>query len=230
MKALVLAAGRGERMRPLTDTVPKPLLLVAGRPLIVYHLEALARAGVRDVVVNLSWLGERLRAALGDGARYGVHIRYSDEGAQALETGGGIFNALPHLAPGAFIVVNGDTWTDFDFRRLSLDADVDGNAVARLVLVPNPPQHPLGDFGLDGDVIVERATERFTFSGIGIYKPQLFEGAKPGKFALLPLLQRAIAAGTLRGEIYRGEWWDVGAPDRLRALDSRLRARAATRL
>jgi N-acetyl-alpha-D-muramate 1-phosphate uridylyltransferase len=196
----------------------------------VYHLEALRRAGVRDIVINLSWLGDRLRAALGDGARYGVHIRYSDEGAQALETGGGIFNALPQLAPVAFIVVNGDTWTDFDFHRLSLDADVDGDAVARLALVPNPPHHPLGDFGLDGDVIVDSASERLTFAGIGIYKPEFFAGAKPGKFALLPLLQRAIAAGTLRGEIYRGEWWDVGSPDRLRALDSRLRARAATRL
>jgi MurNAc alpha-1-phosphate uridylyltransferase len=230
MKALVLAAGRGERMRPLTDTVPKPLLLVAGRPLIVYHLEALARAGVRDIVVNLSWLGERLRTALGDGGRYGVRIRYSDEGAEALETGGGIFHALPHLGPGAFIVVNGDTWTDFDFRRLSLDADVDGDAVARLVLVPNPAHHQQGDFGLAGNVIVERATERLTFSGIGIYKPELFKGARPGKFALLPLLQRAIAAGSLRGEVHRGEWWDVGSPDRLRALDSHLRARAATRV
>lgn len=230
MKALVLAAGRGERMRPLTDTVPKPLLPVAGRPLIAYHLEALARAGVRDVVVNLSWLGERLRTALGDGSRYGVRIRYSDEGTQALETGGGIFNALPHLGPGAFIVVNGDTWTDFDFRRLSLDADVDGDAVARLVLVPNPAHHPQGDFALAGDVIVDSAADRLTFSGIGIYKPELFAGAAPGKFPLLPLLQRAIAAGTLRGEIHRGEWWDVGSPDRLRALDSRLRARAATRM
>jgi len=230
MKALVLAAGRGERMRPLTDTVPKPLLPVAGRPLIAYHLEALARAGLRDIVVNLSWLGERLRTALGDGSRYGVHIRYSDEGTQALETGGGIFNALPHLGPGAFIVVNGDTWTDFDFRRLSLDADVDGDAVARLVLVPNPAHHPQGDFALAGDVIVDSGAERLTFSGIGIYKPELFAGAAPGKFPLLPLLQRAIAAGTLRGEIHRGEWWDVGSPDRLRALDSRLRARSATRV
>ena len=121
MKALVLAAGRGERMRPLTDVVPKPLLPVAGRPLIAYHLEALARAGIRDVVINLAWLGERLRAALGDGERFGVRIRYSDEGAEALETGGGIFNALPLLGPGEFVVVNGDTWTDFDFRSLTLD-------------------------------------------------------------------------------------------------------------
>src|ERR1700683_3999532 len=117
MKALVLAAGRGERMRPLTGVVPKPLLPVAGRPLIAYHLEALARAGIRDVVINLAWLGERIRTSLGEGARYGVRIAYSDEGAQALETGGGIFNALPLLGPDAFVVVNGDTWTDFDFRQ-----------------------------------------------------------------------------------------------------------------
>jgi len=230
VKALVLAAGRGERMRPLTDTVPKPLLPVAGRPLIAYHLEALARAGIRDVVINLAWLGDRLRAALGDGARYGVRIRYSDEGAEALETGGGIFNALPQLGPGSFVVVNGDTWTDFDFRELTLEPDVDGGAVARLVLVRNPAHHPQGDFGLEGDVVVERATERLTFSGIGIYRPEFFAGCGPGKFPLLPLLQRAIAAGSVRGELYRGEWWDVGSPERLRALDMRLRSRAATRL
>jgi N-acetyl-alpha-D-muramate 1-phosphate uridylyltransferase len=228
MKALVLAAGRGERMRPLTDTLPKPLLPVAGRPLIAYHLEALARAGVRDVVVNLAWLGERLRTALGDGARYGVRIRYSDEGSEALETGGGIFNALPLLAPGAFLVVNGDTWSDFDFRHLTLDEDVDAGALARLVLVPNPPHHPEGDFALDGDVIVERATDRATFSGMGIYRPELFANAKPGKFPLAPLLKRAIATGSVRGELYRGEWWDVGSPERLHALDIRLRTRAAT--
>jgi MurNAc alpha-1-phosphate uridylyltransferase len=228
MKALLLAAGRGERMRPLTDKLPKPLLPVAGRPLIAYHLEALARAGIRDVVINLAWLGERLRTALGDGARYDVRIRYSDEGAEALETGGGICNALPQLGPEAFLVVNADTWTDFDFRLLTLDPDVDVGALARLVLVPNPAHHPQGDFALDGDVIVERATERATFAGIGIYRPELFADAKPGKFPLAPLLKRAIATGRVRGELYRGEWWDVGSPERLHALDMRLRARAAT--
>jgi MurNAc alpha-1-phosphate uridylyltransferase len=166
---------------------------------------------------------------LGDGARYGVRLVYSDEGAEALETGGGIFKALPQLGPGAFIVVNGDTWTDFDFRQLTLDPEVDGRALARLVLVRNPVHHPQGDFGLEGDVVVERATERLTYSGIGIYRPEFFAGATPGKFPLLPLLQRAIAAGTLRGELYRGEWWDVGSPERLHALDMRLRTRAATR-
>ncbi len=190
MKALVLAAGRGERMRPLTDRVPKPLLPVAGRPLIAYHLDALARAGVRDVVINVSWLGERIRAALGDGARYGVRIAYSDEGAQALETGGGIRNALPLLGREAFLVVNGDTWSDFDFRTLTLDPEVDGAALARLVLVENPAHHRHGDFGLEGDRIVERATARLTYSGIGIYRPELFAGSQPGKFPLKPLLER----------------------------------------
>lgn len=228
MKALVLAAGRGERMRPLTDVVPKPLLPVAGRPLIAYHLEALARAGIRDIVINLAWLGERLRAALGDGERYGVHIRYSDEGQEALETGGGIFNALPLLGPGEFVVVNGDTWSDFDFRALTLDSEIDRGAVARLVLVKNPAHHPQGDFGLEGDVVVERASDRLTYSGIGVFQPQFFTGAVAGKFPLLPLLKRAIANGSLRGELFRGEWWDVGTPERLHALDMRLRTRAAT--
>jgi MurNAc alpha-1-phosphate uridylyltransferase len=229
MKALVLAAGRGERMRPLTDKVPKPLLPVAGRPLIAYHLEALARADIREVVINLAWLGERIRAALGDGARFGLRISYSDEGAEALETGGGIFKALPLLGPDAFLVVNGDTWTDFDFRTLCLDPEVDGAALARLVLVKNPEHHPQGDFGLDGDQVVERATHRLTYSGIGIYRPELFAGSQAGKFPLRPLLERAIAAGKLLGEQYRGEWWDIGTADRLHKLDMWLRTRLATR-
>jgi MurNAc alpha-1-phosphate uridylyltransferase len=229
MKALVLAAGRGERMRPLTDKVPKPLLPVAGRPLIAYHLEALARAGIREVVINLAWLGERIRAALGDGARFGLRISYSDEGAEALETGGGIFKALPLLGPEAFLVVNGDTWTDFDFRTLCLDPEVDGAALARLVLVKNPEHHQQGDFGLDGDRVVERATDRLTYSGIGIYRPELFAGSQAGKFPLRPLLERAITAGKLLGEQYRGEWWDIGTTERLHKLDMWLRTRLATR-
>lgn len=219
MKAMVLAAGRGERMRPLTDTLPKPLVPVAGKPLIGYHLEALARGGVRDVVINLSWLGSMIREALGDGSRYGVHITYSDEGPVPLETGGGIFEAVPLLGPGPFLVVNGDVWTDIDFSRLKLEDD----AHARLVLVPNPPHHPRGDFGLEGDKVVDRDTDRFTYSGVGVYRPEFFEGCTRGRFALLPLLRRAIAAGRLRGEVHRGEWCDVGTPERLAALDSRVR-------
>jgi N-acetyl-alpha-D-muramate 1-phosphate uridylyltransferase len=226
MKAIVLAAGRGERLRPITDTLPKPLVTVAGKPLIVYHLEALSRAGVRDVVINLSWLPDKLREALGDGSRYGVSITYTDEGPVALETGGGIFNALQHLGPGPFLVVNGDTFTDIDFGALRAKAESDtrSGALARIVLVPNPTQHPRGDFGLQGDDVVERDTERFTYSGVGLYRPELFEGCAPGKFPLAPLLKRAIAAVRLRGELHRGEWCDVGTPQRLSELDMRVRA------
>jgi MurNAc alpha-1-phosphate uridylyltransferase len=192
-------------------------------------LEALARAGIRDVVINLAWLGDRIRTSLGDGARYGVRIAYSDEGAAALETGGGIFNALPLLGPEAFFVVNGDTWTDFDFRKLTLDPDADGAALARLVLVDNPAHHRHGDFGLEGDRVVEHPSARLTYSGIGIYRPELFAGSRPGKFPLRPLLERAIAAGKLLGEHYRGEWWDAGSADRLHNLDMWLRSRLATR-
>lgn len=219
-RVMLLAAGRGERLRPITDTLPKPLVEVAGKPLIVYHLEALHRAGVREVVVNLSWLGEKIRAALGDGGRYGVHISYSEEGPVPLETGGGIHRALPLLGSGPFLVVNSDVWTNMDFARvLALDEGAD----ARLMLAPNPPQHPRGDFGLDGDFVVERDADRFTYTGIGMYRAELFEGCAPGKFPLLPLLKRAIAARRLRGEVYRGEWLDIGSPDRLAWLDARQR-------
>jgi len=220
-RAMLLAAGRGERLRPITDTVPKPLVEIAGKPLIVYHLEALARAGIRDVVINLSWLGEKIRAALGDGAHYGVRIAYSEEGPVPLETGGGIHRALPLLGPGPFLVINSDVWTDMDFRHArTLHADAD----ARLFLAPNPPHHPGGDFGLDGELVVEREADRFTYTGIGVYRPELFEGCVAGKFPLLPLLKRAIAARRLRGELHQGEWLDIGSPDRLTWLDARERA------
>ena len=227
MKAMVLAAGRGERLRPITDTLPKPLVRVAGKPLIVYHLEALARAAVHEVVINLSWLPDKLRAALGDGSDYGVRITYTDEGPVALETGGGIFNAIQLLGPGPFLVVNGDTFTDIDFGALQARAaaDVRSGALARLVLVPNPTQHPHGDFGLDGEQVVERQTGRFTYSGVGVYRPEFFEGCTAGKFPLLPLLKRAIAAGRLRGQLHEGEWCDVGTPQRLAELDERVGAR-----
>ena len=218
---MLLAAGRGERLRPITDTLPKPLVAVAGKPLIVYHLEALARAEIRSVVINLSWLGEKIRATLGDGSRYGVRIAYSEEGPVPLETGGGIHRALPLLGPAPFLVVNSDVWTDMDFSRvLTLEEGAD----ARLLLAPNPPHHPRGDFGLEGDFVVEREADRFTYTGIGMYRPELFAGCAPGKFPLLPLLKRAIAARRLRGEIYRGEWLDIGLPERLAWLDARERA------
>lgn len=218
MRAIVLAAGRGERMRPLTDMTPKPLLPVGGKPLIAYHLEALARAQIHDVVINLSWLGDRIRTALGDGSRYGVRIAYSDEGPVALETAGGIFNALPLLGSDPFLVVNGDIWTDIDFGRLVLEED----AHARLVLAPNPVHHPRGDFGLEGDFIVERETDRYTYSGVGLYRSAFFAGCTSGRFPLLPLLRRAIASRRLRGQIHRGDWCDVGSPERLAELENRV--------
>ncbi len=221
MKAMIMAAGRGERLKPLTDTVPKPLVPVAGKPLIVYHLEALARSGVREVVINLSWLGDRIKSALGDGGEHGVRIRYSEEGPVPLETGGGIFHALPLLGPEPFLVVNGDVWTDIDFGRLSLDGSV---ADACIVLVQNPAHVPRGDFGLDGDFVVERETQRFTYTGVGIFHPEFFHGCQPGKFPLRPLLARAIAARRLRGSLYRGDWFDIGTLERLNELDARLRA------
>lgn len=220
MKAMVLAAGRGERMRPITDRIPKPLIPVAGKPLIAYHLEALARAGVRDVVINLAYRGAQIREALDDGSRYGVRIAYSDEGPEPIETGGGIFKALPLLGAGPFIVVNGDIWTDFDVATL---APLDDGAHARLVMVPNPPHVARGDFGIDGDYVVERETDRFTYSGVGVYSPQFFHDCQPGKFPLRPLLVRAIAARKLKGQVYRGIWLDIGTPERLAVLEASLR-------
>jgi N-acetyl-alpha-D-muramate 1-phosphate uridylyltransferase len=219
---MVMAAGRGERLRPLTDTLPKPLAPVAGKPLIVYHLEALATAGIRDVVINLSWLGDRIKAALGDGHDYGVRIHYSEEGPVPLETAGGIFNALPLLGPEPFLVVNGDVWTDIDFGRLALDDAAD----ALIVLVPNPAHNSRGDFALDGDAVIERdnAQQSYTYSGVGVYRTEFFSGCSAGRFPLLPLLKRAIAARRLRGQLHRGEWCDVGSIERLRELDSRVRS------
>jgi MurNAc alpha-1-phosphate uridylyltransferase len=220
MRAMLLAAGRGERMRPITDSTPKPLVRVGGRPLIAWHLAALARAGIREVVINLSWLGAQVRAALGDGRDYGVSITYSDEGPVPLETGGGIFRAVPLLGPGPFLVVNADIWTDIDFAAVALEE----HAHARLLLIPNPPHHPRGDFGLEGDLVVTRDTDRYTYSGVGVYRPEFFGGCSPGRFPLLPLLNRAIAAGLVRGQVHRGEWCDVGTAERLASLDARVRA------
>jgi MurNAc alpha-1-phosphate uridylyltransferase len=220
---MVMAAGRGERMRPITDTLPKPLVLVAGKPLIGYHLERLAAAGVREVVINLSWLGELIRSALGDGRDFGISIAYSEEGPVPFETGGGIFKALPLLGSGPFLVVNGDTWSDIDYGHLALEDGAHG----RIVLVPNPTHNTRGDFGLEGDVVVDREVDRFTYSGVGVYRPEFFAGCSPGRFPMLPLMKRAISSRVLRGELHRGEWCDVGTPERLAALDADVRARSA---
>jgi MurNAc alpha-1-phosphate uridylyltransferase len=224
MRALILAAGRGERMRPLTNDRPKPLLEAGGQPLIDYHVQALARGGIRELVVNLSWQGEKLRSYLGDGARYGVRFAFSEEGPEPLETGGGIHHALHLLGPGAFWVVNGDIACDFSFAERPLAPDT----LAHLVLVPNPPHNPGGDFCLAGGRIAAGRTygpRARTFSGISILDPRLFAGATPGRFPLAPLLRAAAERGAVTGEEYAGSWTDVGTPERLAALDAELRAR-----
>ena len=221
MKAMILAAGRGERMRPLTLARPKPLLEAGGAPLIVHHLRALAGAGFEDVVVNLSWLGVQIRDSLGDGSRHGLRIHYSEEGPEPLETGGGIFRALPLLGDGPFLVLNGDTWSDIpcgDLRERLAARDL-----AHLVLVPNPAHNPGGDFVLERGRIVESAGERLTFSGVGIYRAELFEGCRDGIFKLAPLLRAAARDGRVSGEIHTGAWLDIGTPERLAELDARLR-------
>lgn len=218
MRAMILAAGRGERMRPLTDRVPKPLLSAGGKRLIEYHLEALAAGGFSEVVINHAHLGEQIEQLLGSGERYGVTIYYSSEGT-ALETGGGIFRALPLLGDAPFVVVNGDVWCDYPYARLR-EIHTTG---AHLVLVPNPPQHPVGDFLLrGGEVLGEGEGERLTFSGIGLYHPSLFDGCEPGPFPLAPLLRRAMAAGRVSGERFDGRWFDIGTPERLQQLDRML--------
>lgn len=231
MKALIFAAGLGERMRPLTDTTPKPLLAVGGKRLIEWHLEKLAALGIEDVVINTSWLAEQFPATLGDGAHWGLRIAYSYEGATPLETGGGMWNALPLLGDAPFLLVNGDVWTDFDFARLPREPD----GLAHLVMVDRPLQATHGDFALDDDGLVRADGEqRLTYSGIGVYRPQLFDGwrnivttpaivdGKP-KFPLAPLLRAHMGEGLIRGEHHRGRWTDVGTPQRLAELDAKLR-------
>jgi len=218
MHAMILAAGRGERMRPLTDHTPKPLLGAGGKPLIFYHIERLVAAGLRDIVVNHAHLGHRIEAALGDGSRWGARILYSPE-RKALGTGGGIFKAIPLLTPGPFLVVNGDIWTDLDLSHLKL-AD---RLLAHLVLIDNPPHHPGGDFFLDDDRLCATGHSRYTYSGIGVYHPDLFRDCSPGAFPLAPLLHLAIGRNLVSGEHHTGRWLDVGTPERLQALDRMLK-------
>ncbi|QGU31832.1 N-acetylmuramate alpha-1-phosphate uridylyltransferase MurU [Thermochromatium tepidum] len=215
MRAMILAAGRGARMRPLTDHSPKPLLVAGGKPLIQYHLERLAAAGIRELVINHAHLGAQIEAALGDGARFGVRIQYSPENP-ALETGGGILKALPLLGPEPFLVINGDVWCDVDFAGLAIEA----GDLAHLVLVANPPHHPDGDFALSDGRVLDRGAPRLTFSGIGVYRPELFDGQRPGVFPLAPLLRRAMATGQVGGRRHDGHWFDIGTPERLAALDA----------
>jgi len=226
MRALVLAAGRGERMRPLTDATPKPLLPAGGKPLIGWQLERLAAAGVREVVVNHAHLGERLEAALGDGARWGVHIAWSREGT-ALETAGGIAQALPLLGDGPFLVVSADIHTDYDYARLVPVAQAIGRdpaaRAAHFVLVDNPPYHPGGDMGL-AQGLVRREGPRLTYANIAVFHPALFAGLAPGThLRLFPWAYRFVDAGRVTGEHFRGAWDNVGTPAQLAALDARLR-------
>lgn len=223
MKAMILAAGKGERMRPLTLHIPKPLVPVAGQPLIEYHLRALAAAGVREVVINHAWLGQQIEEHLGDGGRFGLRICYSPEG-EPLETGGGIFKALPLLGDDPFLLVNGDVWTDYDFTRLQ--APLQG--LAHLVLVDNPGHHGRGDFRLaDGQVVDgDDAPGTLTFSGISVLHPALFAGCQAGAFKLAPLLRQAMAAGRVTGEHYRGHWVDVGTLERLAEAERLIGERA----
>lgn len=219
MKAMVLAAGRGERMRPLTDTVAKPLLEAGGRSLVDYQLEKLAMAGVNEVVINLSWMGASIRNMLGP-ASHGMSLRYIDEGDVALDTGGGIHNALPMLGDEPFVVVNSDVFCDYDYSLLGIDAD----DIAHLVFVQNPPHHPDGDFGLENGRACDASASRYTFSGIGVYRPALFANCEPGCYPLAPLLRAAMGDNLVSGELYAGFWSDVGTPERLAALDARIRS------
>lgn len=217
MKAMILAAGRGERMRPLTDSLPKPLLAVGGKPLIVHHIEKLAAAGVTTLVINHAWLGHKLVEALGDGSAFGVQIHWSAE-ASALETAGGIVQALPLLGPAPFLVINGDTWLDLDYRTLVTQPL--GEDLAHLWLVPNPPQHPGGDFSLNAGRVQDAPA--FTFSGVGLYDPVAFADLSPGARKLAPLLRDWMAQGRVGGSLLAGEWRDIGTVSRLRELDDQL--------
>jgi N-acetyl-alpha-D-muramate 1-phosphate uridylyltransferase len=222
MRAMILAAGRGERMRPLTDSTAKPLLGAGGKSLIQYHVENLAAAGFRDIVVNLAWKGELIRAALGDGTCFGVRIHYSDEGDAALETGGGIFKALPLLGEEPFAVVSGDIWTDYGYAARGIRlAEHDQ---AHFVLVPNPSYHPRGDFGLDGDRVTDMDGQRYTYANIGIFRPSFFAGCSGGRFALAPLMFDWVRRDRASGELYQGRWRNVGTPAQLAELDAELRS------
>lgn len=217
MKAMILAAGRGQRMLPLTQNQPKPMLDVNGKPLITYHLRALAKAGVKDVVINLSYLVDQVQDYLGDGKDYGVKIHYSVE-AEPLETGGGIFKALPHFQNEPFIVINGDVWTDYPLETLK--NKLNGHK-AHLVLVDNPEHHINGDFYLQSNFIVPQGDTRLTYAGLGVYHPDLFANARTEKFPLLSVLRPAIEEHQVSGEHYQGLWLDVGTPERLQLLNSK---------
>jgi MurNAc alpha-1-phosphate uridylyltransferase len=215
---MILAAGRGERMRPLTDVVPKPLLEVRGKPLILWHIEKLAQNGFKEIIINIAHLGHKIPEALGDGAQFGVKIYYSDErSCGALESAGGIINALPLLGEETFLVVNGDIFCDYDFDP----AFTLGDKLAHLILVPNPEHNPAGDFALDGALLCNEGEKQDTFSGIAYYNPKIFQNTKEGKSALAPLLREMAQKGVVSAEIFKGIWHDIGTPQRLEAINRR---------
>jgi len=220
MRAMILAAGRGERMRPLTDHLPKPLLKVAGKPLIVHHIEALAAAGIREIVVNHAWLGSLIEQQLGDGRQFGVRLHYSAEGTTGLETAGGIKKALPLLtadsANAPFLVINGDVFTDYSLPKL-VGRGLPSDALAHLVLVENPLQHPAGDFAFSAQSpwLQVAGEPKFTFSGIALYRPAFFNEVPTGPQKLAPFLRQAMAHQQVSGELYAGYWSDIGTPERL---------------
>ncbi|WP_130620115.1 N-acetylmuramate alpha-1-phosphate uridylyltransferase MurU [Dyella amyloliquefaciens] len=218
--ALIFAAGLGERMRPLTDRTPKPLLPVGGKPLIEWHLEKLAAIDVRYVVINTSHLADQFPDALGDGSRWGLRIRYAYEGPTPLETGGGMLNALPLLGPEPFIAVSADIYSDYDYAALPLQPA----GLAHLVMVPNPDWHAAGDFVLNDSQLSEDGEgQRLTFGNIGVYRPEFMQGQAPGRFKLLPLYQQTMRARQLGGERYDGFWRNLGNPAQLNELDAHLR-------
>ncbi len=220
MKAMILAAGRGERMRPLTDHTPKPLLEVGGKPLIVWHMERLVQAGFEEIVINHAHLGQQIETALEDGSRWGLQIRYSPEKV-ALETAGGIANALGLLGAEPFLVVNGDTFSDIDYRQLA--GALRPGFLAHLVMVDNPPQHPQGDFALADSLLSVEGESKLTFSGVGVYHPDLFVGIRRGDAAkLAPLLKDAMSEKRVSGQHHHGKWYDIGTPQRLAELDAKL--------
>jgi MurNAc alpha-1-phosphate uridylyltransferase len=215
MKAMILAAGRGERLRPLTDHTPKPLLPIAGKPMLEYIIEALVNAGFHDLVINLAHLGQQIQDSLGNGKRFNAKIQYSQEGDTGLETAGGIMHAMPLLGSEPFLVVNGDIATDYPFASLK-NKTVD---LAYLVLVNNPEHHQQGDFGLKNTILQKHAAIKYTFSGIGIYHPELFTNIPPGKTRLAPLLRQAMENSRITGELYTGFWADIGTRKRLEEIE-----------
>ena len=218
MRAMILAAGRGERMREFTAQTPKPLLRVDGRYLIEYPLENLRRAGIREVVINVSYLGEQIQAALGDGSRFGIKIIYSVE-PERLEVGGGIFQALPHLGAEPFIVVSGDVITDYPLANLPQQPV----GLAHLVMIDNPTFHPKGDFGLREGYVDKDAKPTLTFANIGVYRPEVFAGCQPGHFRWSQVMMPAIQQGKVTGEHFRGTWYNVGSPEELAIANARAR-------